>query len=177
MTEPGAPQALRAVSRVPSEVRVRLNGEMRTVRVAPERTLLELLRVELGLTGTKYGCGEGLCGACTVLLDGEAVHACQVALSDLDGRRVVTIEGLARDGSLHPVQRAFAELGAFQCGFCTPGMVVRASALLAQRPRPSDTEILGAMEGNLCRCGGYARILRAIRRASELAQAPNGGAP
>ena len=152
----------------PARLRLTVNGEPRSVPRVPERSLLDLLRFDLGLTGTKYGCGEGECGACTVLLDGAPVPSCQVSATEADGAGVVTVEGLASAGALHPVQRAFLEVGAFQCGFCTPGMIVRAAALLDQVPGPSDEEILEAMEGNLCRCGGYSRILRAVRRAAEL---------
>lgn len=161
----------------PIAVRLTVNGERRSVPRSPDRSLLELLRFDLGLTGTKYGCGEGECGACTVLLDGAPVPSCQVSVGEADGATLVTVEGLATGGKLNPVQQAFVELGAFQCGYCTPGMVVRATALLAQSPDPSEEEILEEMEGNLCRCGGYARIVRAIRRASELAKQSRGGRP
>lgn len=152
----------------------RLNGSELRVHRRPARPLLRLLRVELGLSGTKYGCGEGECGACTVLLDGSPVRSCQVDVGELDGADVVTIEGLREAGQLNAVQRAFAEVGAFQCGFCTPGMVVSATALLRANPRPSDPEIRTALEGNICRCCGYVRILAAVHRAAELAAAPGG---
>ena len=152
-----------------------VNGERRSVPRSPERNLLEVLRVDLGLTGTKYGCGEGECGACTVLLDGAPMPSCQVSIGEADGATVVTIEGLGTGSALTPVQRAFLEVGAFQCGFCTPGMVVQATALLAQNPDPSEEEIREEMEGNLCRCGGYSRIVRAVQRASELARGPSRG--
>jgi aerobic-type carbon monoxide dehydrogenase small subunit (CoxS/CutS family) len=146
---------------------LRVNGRAEALPVLPERSLLAALRHDLGLTGTKYGCGEGECGACTVLLDGVAVRACQVPLSEAGGREVVTIEGLAGpSGELSPVQRAFAEVGAFQCGFCTPGMIVAATALLSRDPAPSRDEIESALDGNVCRCGGYLRILAAIDRAA-----------
>lgn len=167
-TEPGSGGA-------PVQIHLTVNGEQRSASRSPERSLLDLLRVDLGLTGTKYGCGEGECGACTVILDGSPVPSCQVPVGEADGGTVVTVEGLARGGALNPVQRAFLETGAFQCGYCTPGMVVRATALLEESPRPSDEEILEAMEGNLCRCGGYSRIVRAIRRAASLAESPRGG--
>ena len=160
-----------------AQIRVTVNGERRSVPRSPERNLLELLRVELRLTGTKYGCGEGECGACTVLLDGAPVPSCQVPIAEADGATVVTVEGLASGGALNPVQRAFLEVGAFQCGYCTPGMVVRATALLAQSPSPSVEEILEEMEGNLCRCGGYSRIVQAVRRAAGLANGASRGAP
>lgn len=147
-------------------IRLTLNGRAVAVAGAPERSLLEILRYELDLTGTKYGCGEGECGACTVLLDGEPARSCQVPVSELEGATVVTVEGLAAGGHLNAVQRAFAELGAFQCGFCTPGMVVRATALLDRRPHPTEAEVRAAMDPDLCRCGGYARILKAVRRAA-----------
>lgn len=150
--------------------RLRVNGRPVEVPRGPDRTLLDVLRVDLGLTGTKFGCGEGACGACMVLLGGRPVRSCQVSVRDLEGLEVTTVEGLARDGRLNPVQRAFVELGAFQCGFCTPGMVVSATALLARNPVPSEEEIREAMEGNVCRCCGYPRILRAIERASELSR-------
>ena len=154
-----------------------INGERRSVPRLPKRKLLEILRLEFGLFGAKYGCGEGECGACTVLLDGEAIRACQVEVDGLDGRKVVTVEGLAPRGALSPVQRAFAVLGAFQCGFCTPGMVVAATALLARNPYPSEAEIRGGLESNLCRCCGYARILQAVTRAVELARPAEGVTP
>ncbi len=149
---------------------LRVNGDRRPVRSAPGRPLLEVLREELDLTGTKYGCGEGECGACTVLVAGLPVRSCQVRLGEVGDRDVTTVEGLARDGALSPVQRAFLEVGAFQCGFCTPGMLVAATALLRARPAPSRAEAADALEGNLCRCGGYGRILAAVARAAELAR-------
>jgi aerobic-type carbon monoxide dehydrogenase small subunit (CoxS/CutS family) len=149
-------------------IQIKVNGERRPVARSPERSLLAVLRNELGLTGAKYGCGEGECGACTVLLAGAPSLACQVSVLEVGEREVVTVEGLEVDGQLNAVQRAFAELGAFQCGFCTPGMVVRATALLEESPSPSPAETRAAMQRNLCRCGGYAGILRAIERASEL---------
>ncbi len=159
----------------PVQIHLTVNGERRSAPRSPERSLLELLRFDLGLTGTKYGCGEGECGACTVILDGSPVPSCQVPVGEADGGTVVTVEGLAPGGVLNPVQRAFLELGAFQCGYCTPGMVVRATALLEQSPRPSDEEIVEGMEGNVCRCGAYSRIVRAVRRAAELAEPSGGG--
>lgn len=160
--------------RKPSESRLelRLNGELREVPRAPKRKLVEVLRIELGLTGTKFGCGEGACGACTVLIDGRPVEACQTFIEEVEGRSVTTVEGLSAGGKLNAVQRAFADLGSFQCGFCTPGMVVRATALLQINPHPTPDQIREAMEGSLCRCGGYRRILGAIERAAE-----NGGTP
>jgi aerobic-type carbon monoxide dehydrogenase small subunit (CoxS/CutS family) len=133
-----------------------------SLQVDGERKLLWVLRGELGLTGTKYGCGEALCGACTVVMDGEPVRSCQVAMSDVRGREVVTIEGLERDGRLHPLQEAFVEHGALQCGFCTPGMIMNAYGLLLKNPRATREQILAGMEDNLCRCGAHRRILEAI---------------
>lgn len=153
-----------------TEFELRVNGSLRTVATQPDRSLLAVLREDLRLTGTKYGCGEGECGSCTVLLDGEAVRSCQVSVSEVGSRSVTTVEGLAKDGRLNHVQQAFVELGSFQCGYCTPGMVVRATALLRSNPMPSREEIRRGLEGNLCRCCGYAGILRAIERAVELAQ-------
>src|SRR5665213_1325895 len=133
-------------------------------------TLLSFLREELGLTGAKPGCGEGACGACTVLVDGEAVRACTTDVNDVAGRSVVTIEGLSRGGMLHPVARAFLEIGAMQCGYCTPGMVITAAALLARIPAPAEAEIKTAMAGNVCRCCAYPRILRAVTRVAVAEQ-------
>jgi len=148
-------------------VSLRVNGVDRSVALGPDRHLLYVLREELGLTGTKYGCGEGECGACTVLMDGVAVRACQTRVGEAVGRSVTTIEGLASEKGPHPVQQAFIDAGAFQCGFCTPGMVVATAALLARNPRPSEAEVRAALDSNLCRCGGYLRILDAIQRASQ----------
>ena len=150
-----------------------VNGVARDVAPEPDRSLLFALREELGLTGAKPGCGEGMCGACTVLLDGTPVRACQARVSEAVGHAVTTIEGLASDGHLHPVQRAFLEVGALQCGYCTAGMIMSSVALLEQAPDPSDAEVRAALEGNVCRCCTYPRILRAVRRASELARDPD----
>ncbi len=147
-----------------------VNGTERRVPAAEGETLLTLLRDRLGLTGTKYGCGEGQCGACTILLDGRAVRSCRTLASAAVGKRVVTIEGLSRDGGLHPVQRAFLEAEAFQCGYCTPGMILSAVALLDAHPHPDQDQIIAAMNGNLCRCGTYLRILQAIRQAAREGQ-------
>jgi aerobic carbon-monoxide dehydrogenase small subunit len=125
-----------------------------------------VLREDLGLTGTKYGCGEGQCGACTVLLDGAAVHACITPVRTVEGRKVITVEGLAQGGVLHHVQQAFLEEGAMQCGYCTPGMIMRTVALLAANPRPTDAQIVEGLNGNLCRCNGYPRIVAAVKRAA-----------
>jgi carbon-monoxide dehydrogenase small subunit len=150
-----------------TEIRFTLNGEPVSTRVLPAQSALSLLRDALGLTGTKPGCGEGECGACTILVDGDAVNSCLFPAAFLDDREVVTVEGLeGRDGSLHPVQRAFVEAGAVQCGFCTPGMVLRTVAFLRRHPHPTDEEIARSVEGNLCRCTGYVKILEAIRSAA-----------
>jgi aerobic-type carbon monoxide dehydrogenase small subunit (CoxS/CutS family) len=152
---------------------LRVNGTDCPVSLDQDRSLLYVLREELGLTGTKYGCGEGECGACKVLLDGVAVRACQTRIGEAIGRSVTTIEGLAEGSRLHPVQRAFVETNAFQCGFCIPGMVIAAVYLLSQDPTPSETEIRAAMDGNVCRCCGYVRITQAIQRAAELSGTPS----
>lgn len=157
---------------VEREVRLRLNGETRTLRTDPDQPLLWVLRDELRLTGTKYGCGEGECGACTVLVDGTPALSCQVPVGDAGGKEITTIEGLAAENELTPVQRAFAEMGAFQCGYCTPGMVLGATALLRANPQPARDEIVAALDGHLCRCCGYSRILAAVERASVLARSP-----
>jgi len=144
-----------------------VNGETELVDVESHRTLLRVLREDLDLTGTKDGCNGGECGACTVLFDGEPVNACLVLAVEADGHEVVTIEGLAQDGALGPLQRAFINRNAVQCGFCTPGMIISASALLDRNPRPSEMEIRQAIAGNLCRCTGYARIVEAVQEAAE----------
>lgn len=149
-------------------VRFTVNGQAREVATDPERTLLDVLREDLGLHGTKYGCGEGLCGACSVLVEGRRMNACRTAVSKVEGRSVVTVEGLAEGEALHPVQEAFLELGAYQCGFCTAGMIVSAVALLDANPSPTDAEISAGMNRNICRCCSYPRIVKAVRRAVEL---------
>jgi len=143
-----------------------LNGRPVRVTADAERKLLWVLRSDLGLTGPKCGCGRGDCGACTVLVGGEPVRSCLVLLKDVQGKEVVTIEGLAKNGSLDPVQKAFIEHDALQCGFCTPGMIVQAAGLLRKNPKPSRAEILAAMEHNLCRCGAHTRIVAAIESAA-----------
>jgi aerobic-type carbon monoxide dehydrogenase small subunit (CoxS/CutS family) len=147
-------------------IRFRLNGRATSLPVDAERTLLWLLRTELGLTGAKYGCGAGLCGACTVLVDGEAVRSCTYPAWKIDGRTVTTIEGLAADGRLHPLQQAFVDHDALQCGYCTPGMILTAHSLLARSPRPTRAEIIRHMDANLCRCGSHRRIVLAIEQAA-----------
>ena len=149
------------------EVRLKVNGEARVADVPSSATLVELLREGLGLTGTKVGCGRGECGACTVLLDGKPVNSCLVYAAQCQGREVLTIEGLAKDDTLDRVQRAFAEAGAVQCGFCTPGMIMSAHALLQENPHPTREEIEEAISGNLCRCTGYVKIVDAIERSAE----------
>jgi aerobic-type carbon monoxide dehydrogenase small subunit (CoxS/CutS family) len=157
-------------------MQLRVNGETREIVVEPERTLLGVLRDALDLTGSKYGCGEGKCGACTVLVDGEPVRSCVARVGALEGKTITTIEGLTpADGTLHPLQRAFLDHQALQCGYCTPGMIVAAAALLAANPDPSEAEIVAAMDGNICRCGTYPRIIAAIRQAAG-AMAAKGGA-
>jgi carbon-monoxide dehydrogenase small subunit len=149
-------------------IKFTVNGEPVEAEVDGSVRLLDLLRDKLFLTGAKEGCGEGECGACTVLLDGRAVNSCLVLAPQVDGKEVLTVEGLSRDGELHPIQRAFVEKGAVQCGFCTPGFIMSTYALLKDNPDPSDEEIMTALEGNLCRCTGYAKILEAVRYAAEL---------
>ena len=143
-----------------------LNGKATRISVDEDRMLLWVLRSDLGLTGAKFGCGEGLCGACTVLVDDQAVRSCSTPIGDVAGKRVLTIEGLERDGRLHPIQEAFARHHAFQCGFCTPGMILSAYALLAEKARPSREEIVNRMDDSLCRCGSHPRVLDAIEEAA-----------
>ena len=145
---------------------LRVNGETQEVLFHSYKTLLEVLREELGLTGTKHGCELGECGACTVLLDGEPVLACLVLPPECQGRAITTVEGMAAGGRLHPLQQAFAELGAAQCGYCTPGMLLTAHALLTDTPEPTRDEIRQALAGNLCRCTGYSKILDAVELAA-----------
>lgn len=133
----------------------------------PARPLLEVLREDLGLTGTKYGCGEGQCRACTVLLDGRAIVSCITPVSQANGKSITTIEGLAQNGKLHRVQQAFVDEGAMQCGYCTPGMILRTVALLDQTPKPSEQQIVDGLNGSLCRCCGYPRIVEAVKRAAS----------
>jgi isoquinoline 1-oxidoreductase alpha subunit len=144
-----------------------INGQQRRVEAGAETPLLWVLRDSLDLVGTKFGCGGGFCGACTVHIDGQSRRACMTRISDLSGRRVTTIEGLSADGT-HPVQRAWEEIDVPQCGYCQAGQIMTAAALLARTPQPSDDEIATAMSGNICRCGTYMRIRRAVRRAAEM---------
>ena len=142
-----------------------VNGSQKQAEALPDETLLSVLRNGLGLTGTKYGCGEGQCGACTVLLDGKAVRSCHTPAALATGKKIITIEGLSPNGGLHPVQQAFLDEEAFQCGYCTPGMIMSAVALLKANPNPTDGEIVQQMNGNICRCGTYPRIMAAIHKA------------
>ena len=144
-----------------------LNGKPQRVSTDPQRTMLEVLREDLDLTGTKYGCGEGQCHACTVLLDGNPVRSCQTQITEVEGHTVETIEGLARDGVLHPVQEAFIKEGAMQCGYCVPGMILATVALFKRNPSPNRTQIVEALNGNLCRCCGYVNVLKAVQRAAQ----------
>ena len=146
-----------------------LNGMTTEVLVNPNQTLVRMLREDLGLTGTKYGCGEGDCGSCTVLLDGEPVNSCLVLAAQVDGHQVITIEGVADGDNLHPLQTSFIEKGAIQCGFCTPGMILSAKALLEKQPDPSELEVRTAISGNLCRCTGYQKIVEAIMATGKSA--------
>jgi aerobic-type carbon monoxide dehydrogenase small subunit (CoxS/CutS family) len=147
-----------------------VNGRPQTVTTDPQRLLLDVLREDLKLTGTKYGCGEGQCGACTVLVSGKRTQACQTPIGDVANQTVTTIEGLASAERLHPVQEAFLAEGAMQCGYCTPGMILSTVALLNEKPQPTDAEIVSWMNDNLCRCCGYPKIVRAVRRAAEQAR-------
>jgi aerobic-type carbon monoxide dehydrogenase small subunit (CoxS/CutS family) len=145
-----------------------LNGEPARVTTEPDRLLLWALRTDLALTGTKFGCGIGLCGACTVLVGKKAFRACQLTLKEIQGKEVMTIEGLARGDKLHPLQQAFIDHGALQCGFCTSGMILNAYGLLLENPKPSEADILREMNDNLCRCGTHPRIIKAILSASQM---------
>ena len=148
-------------------IRFRLNGKPTALDTDDDRTLLWVLRGDLGLTGTKFGCGLGICGACTVAIDGTAVRSCQATLADVDGKSLITIEGLEKDGKLHPLQQAFIDHGALQCGFCTSGMIMNGYALLQKEKKPSRGAIIDAMDDNLCRCGAHQRIVAAIEEASR----------
>ena len=146
---------------------ISVNGKSVRVDADGERTLLSVLRDDLDLTGCKYGCGEGECGACTVLIDGKPTRSCSKAVGEVGGGKVETIEALERDGNLHPLQEAFLEAGALQCGYCTPGMIMTANAFLDRNPNPSEAEIRHALEGNLCRCTGYQNIVKAVQYAAK----------
>jgi aerobic-type carbon monoxide dehydrogenase small subunit (CoxS/CutS family) len=149
-----------------------VNGQARDVEAEPESSLLSVLREQLDLTGSKYGCGEGQCGACTVLIEGKARRSCITPLRSVANKSIITIEGLARQQHLHPVQQAFLEEGAMQCAYCTSGMIMSAVSLLNSKHNPSDADILEFMQGNICRCGTYPRIVAAIRRAASAAREP-----
>jgi len=155
-------------------VRFEVNGTQRRVETDPERRLLEVLREDLQLTGTKYGCGEGQCGACLVLVDRAPARSCLLPVTAVEGKSVTTIEGLARGEGLHPVQEAFLEEGAMQCGYCTSGMILAAAALLERKPDPTDAEIVAGMTGHICRCNGYVKIVGAVRRAAAGRRARHG---
>jgi len=163
--------AERLGARATSRIELLVNGERHQVEVEPRETLLEVLRERLLLTGTKDGCGTGDCGACTVLLDGKAVTSCLILAVSVAGREIVTIEGISGDGGLHPLQQAFIDHGAVQCGFCTPGMILSAKALLDEKPRPSELEVRQGIAGNLCRCTGYTKIIEAIQAAAKAQRA------
>lgn len=148
-------------------IRLAVNGESCECNVEPRKTLLDFLRDDLGLTGTKKGCDNGECGACTVLLNGRPVNACLVLAVETDGQEVMTIEGVADGPRLHPLQQAFIQYGAVQCGYCSPGMILTAKALLDENPRPTETEVKKAIAGNLCRCGTYNKVVKAVLRTAE----------
>ncbi len=149
------------------EITLSVNGSSFALEVKVNRALLDVLREDLGLTGTKEGCGMGVCGACTVLLDGKPVNACLTLAVEAEGKEIITVEGLTREGKLDPLQEAFVEEGAVQCGFCTPGMLVTGRGLLDENPSPTEFEVRKAIAGNLCRCTGYVRIVKAILKASR----------
>src|SRR5579859_2943642 len=155
---------------MPKTIEIEVNGKRYPVQYDPETPLLYVLRDELGLSGIKYGCGEGQCGACTVLLGGAPRRSCQIPVSAAVGKPVTTIEGLEKDGHLHPVQQAFLDAGAFQCAYCTPGMIMSSVSLLQSNPRPSAEQIVQSLQGNICRCGTHPRILEAVQRAAATMQ-------
>jgi aerobic-type carbon monoxide dehydrogenase small subunit (CoxS/CutS family) len=158
---------------MPTVSQLHVNGGSRPLAADSDRTLLSVLRDDLGLTGSKYGCGEGKCGACTVHLDGQRAHSCVTRIGNVQDKKVRTIEGLAAGDRLHPLQQAFFDVGALQCGYCTPGMIMAAAALLADNPTPTRDEIIRGLNGNICRCGTYGRIVTAVEQA---AKAMKGGA-
>jgi len=147
-------------------IRFKLNRKPTVITVDGERKLLWVLRSDFGLTGAKYGCGEGICGACTVLINNKATRSCQVPVKEIKGKEVITIEGLVKDGKLHPIQKAFMDHDALQCGFCTSGMIMNAYGLLLEKDQPTETEIIQGMNDNLCRCGAHVRIVQAIQTAA-----------
>jgi aerobic-type carbon monoxide dehydrogenase small subunit (CoxS/CutS family) len=148
-------------------IRFKLNRKPTVMTVEGERKLLWVLRSDLGLTGAKYGCGEGICGACTVLINNKATRSCQLPVKEIKGKEVITIEGLIRDGKLHPLQKAYMDHNALQCGFCTSGMIMNAYGLLLEKNQPTEAEIIQAMNDNLCRCGAHIRIVQAIQSAAQ----------
>jgi len=148
-------------------IELRINNESYDLAVEPQRTLLEVLREDLGLTGAKEACGTGECGACTVLIDGKPILSCLTLAAEAQGKEIVTIEGLTRGANLHPLQKAFIQYGAIQCGYCTSGMILNAKSILDENPKPSREEIIKGLEGNLCRCTGYNKIVEAIMEASK----------
>jgi aerobic-type carbon monoxide dehydrogenase small subunit (CoxS/CutS family) len=148
-------------------IHTQINGKSRIFASDPETTLLFAIREELGLTGTKYGCGEGQCGACSILLNGTPRRSCQLSVRDADGKSILTIEGFEQNGQLHPVQQAFLDQGAFQCAYCTSGMIVSSVALLQKNPNPTEPEIVQALQGNICRCGTHPRIIAAVQQAAK----------
>ena len=154
-------------------IRFNLNGKKTEITVDPTLTLMWVLRDQFGLTGTKYGCGIGECGACTVLVDNEAYRSCMLQIGDITDQSIITIEGLSQDGQLHPLQIAFMENDALQCGYCTPGMIMNAYGLLLNNPEPSRQEVIEGMEGNLCRCGAHIRIIEAIQSAGRIMKGGN----
>jgi aerobic-type carbon monoxide dehydrogenase small subunit (CoxS/CutS family) len=151
-------------------IQLNINGKRYSVDCDPQTPLLGALRDELGLTGTKYGCGEGQCGACTVLLDDAPRRSCQIPVSAAAGRRIITIEGLEKDGHLHPVQQAFLDAGAFQCAYCTSGMIMSSVGLLSSKPNPTVDEIVQHLQGNICRCGTHPRVMEAVQHAAQAMQ-------
>jgi aerobic-type carbon monoxide dehydrogenase small subunit (CoxS/CutS family) len=156
-------------------IELHINGTKRRIEAEAERSLLSVLRDDCDLTGAKYGCGEGQCGACTVLIDGQPARSCLTQVGSVAGKQITTIEGLEQNGRLHPLQQAFIEANAMQCGYCIPGMIMSGAGLLKKNPNPTETEIIRAMEGNICRCGTYPRIVAAIRRAANGDRAAKGG--
>jgi isoquinoline 1-oxidoreductase subunit alpha len=154
---------------MPQVVILDVNGTRRVAHASPDRSLLSVLRDDLDLTGAKYGCGEGQCGACTVLLDGSPIRSCITRASEAAGKRITTIEGLEHDGRLHPLQEAFLETGAMQCGYCTPGMIMSGVSLLSKNTSPTEADIVHGMQGSICRCGTYPRIVAAVRLAARRA--------
>ena len=152
-----------------AEIQFKINGQAKTIRTEPDRPLLDVIREDLGLTGTKYGCGEGACRACTVLVDGKPVQSCMAPVSAAKGKAIETIESLARDGELHPVQQAFVQEEGMQCGYCVPGMIMSTVALLREKANPTREQIVEALNGNICRCCGYPNLLNAVEAAAKMA--------